>query len=474
MASDRIGDRSESDPALVRFREASVAAASLLEAVRGPDATYADVFTQQIIRYSVEGRVTLRSGRQLPVDLRTKARLSEGAAFRRLGPRPAFSAVNGLDDDAVRDAARAVASSSEGCRSVVPEHIRTAMPPKVGDEFAACIREIADATLSVVDRCRQVKVGVAAFEKRSAVANTRDHRSESVIRRTELRVDVETAEGSLKETWVEWDTNRPPSAPPSEIAWGLQRRAERLGESVPDCPESAAILLPPGWGGTWMHEAVGHLLEADTALTYGSALHERRGSRVAASSVTVVDDGTLRPSRVAQAYDDEGVATGTTPLIDKGIVVGLLTDRATAARTGLPLTGNGRRPHFGLPPRPRMSNLILRPDAASREEMISAAGTLIVVDRVGHAWVDVKDGVLHIEIEEASLCEGGEPPRFVGRLIASAEPLQLLDRVAAVGRDFALDMNRGYCLKDGAALPVTIGQPSVLLRSMQIRPAPPS
>jgi predicted Zn-dependent protease len=77
---------------------------------------------------------------------------------------------------------------------------------------------------------------------------------------------------------------------------------------------------------------------------------------------------------------------------------------------------------------------------------------------------------MHIDVEDATLMRGGEPAGRVGPIIASADPMHLLRSVTGVAGDFAIDLHRGYCLKDGAALPVTVGQPSVLIADVAIRP----
>ncbi|MGA7306773.1 MAG: TldD/PmbA family protein [Rhodothermales bacterium] len=471
MASDPNRDRSEEDSHLGRFLSAGDVAASLLPAIAEPDDHYSDAFTQQIVRYSVEGLTTFKAGRQLPMNLRSKGLLTEGVAFHYLGDRVAFAAANGLTPDLISATARDVETASDLVQTIVPEHTTLPVPPEVGSGLTALVHETADATLSLLEQCRHLRVRIATFDRRSAVANTRSHRGVSVSRRTELHVELQTAAGVVKGTWVDWDEPDQPSFSADEIAMELNQRAARLTLVTDDGPKTAAVLLPPGWGGTWMHEAVGHLLEADTATSDRSALHDRYGNRVTIDAVTIVDDGTLRPSRFVRESDDEGVATTSTTLIDGGIVVGLLTDRVTAAKTGLPLTGNGRRAHFGLPPRPRMTNLLLRPGASNRADMISSCDELVLLDRVGHAWLNAQDGKLYMEIEEASLFRQGRFVRPLGGMVASADPLQLLSDVVGVGTDFAVDLNRGYCLKDGASLPVTIGQPSVLVRSMQFMPA---
>ena len=103
------------------------------------------------------------------------------------------------------------------------------------------------------------------------------------------------------------------------------------------------VVLGPGWPGVLLHEAIGHGLEGDFNRKKVSAFSGRIGERVAAPTVTVVDDGTLPGRRGSLNVDDEGTPTGRTVLIENGILRGYLQDRLNARLMGMPLTGNGRR-----------------------------------------------------------------------------------------------------------------------------------
>ena len=69
------------------------------------------------------------------------------------------------------------------------------------------------------------------------------------------------------------------------------------------------VVLGPGWPGVLLHEAIGHGLEGDFNRKGSSAFSGRLGQKVAASGVTVVDDGTLLNRRGSLSMDDEGNPT---------------------------------------------------------------------------------------------------------------------------------------------------------------------
>ena len=92
------------------------------------------------------------------------------------------------------------------------------------------------------------------------------------------------------------------------------------------------VVLGAGWPGILLHEAIGHGLEGDFNRKGSSAFSGRIGERVAATGVTVVDDGTIARRRGSLNIDDEGNPTQCTVLIENGILKRLLAgqpERAT-------------------------------------------------------------------------------------------------------------------------------------------------
>ncbi|MCB2049398.1 MAG: metalloprotease TldD, partial [Novosphingobium sp.] len=117
-------------------------------------------------------------------------------------------------------------------------------------------------------------------------------------------------------------------------------------ESVDAPAGEMTVLLAPGWPGVLLHEAVGHGLEGDFNRKGTSAFAGRIGERVAASGVTVVDDGSIPDRRGSLSIDDEGTPTSETVLIEDGVLKGYMQDRLNARLMGVEPTGNGRREDY--------------------------------------------------------------------------------------------------------------------------------
>lgn len=80
----------------------------------------------------------------------------------------------------------------------------------------------------------------------------------------------------------------------------------------------------------------------------------------------------------SRLFDAEGLATQRRDLIRDGVLMGWLLDLASARKLGLAPTGNAMRGPGG-PVSPAVSNVVLTPGTASRDELIAQMGRGLVV-----------------------------------------------------------------------------------------------
>ncbi|HOJ42704.1 MAG TPA: TldD/PmbA family protein, partial [Syntrophorhabdaceae bacterium] len=119
------------------------------------------------------------------------------------------------------------------------------------------------------------------------------------------------------------------------------------------------VVLSKEAGGTMIHEAIGHGLEADLAMEGLSCYKDMLGEKIASDLISVVDDKTLPHMRGSYACDDEGVISERTVLVEKGILKNYLFDKFHAMKFGKKSTANGRRESYRFKPIPRMSNTMI-------------------------------------------------------------------------------------------------------------------
>ncbi len=231
---------------------------------------------------------------------------------------------------------------------------------------------------------------------------------------------------------------------------------------------SMPVVLGPGWPGILLHEAVGHGLEADFNRKGTSAFSGRIGTRVASDLCTVVDDGTIPSRRGSLNVDDEGVPTGRTVLIERGILRGYLQDRLNAALMGMPLTGNGRRESFAHLPMPRMTNTFMLAGDDDPEDIVRSVDRGLYAVAFGGGSVDITSGKFVFSASEAYEIVGGQLGRPVRGATLIGNGPDVLTRISRVGHDLALDRGIGTCGKDGQSVPVGVGLPTVKIDALTV------
>jgi TldD protein len=192
--------------------------------------------------------------------------------------------------------------------------------------------------------------------------------------------------------------------------------------------------------GVFVHEAFGHLAEADLALS-GGVLATNLGKKIGSNLVTFYDDGTIDGAFGAFKYDDEGVPSQKTLLIKDGVVTGLMHNRETAQKFNAQPTGNARAEDFRVEPIIRMRCTYMAPRDQTIEELIEdvKSGYYFKSFRGGQANLD---GTFQVGIQEGYEIEKGEIGAPVRNASISGNTLETLHEVDAVGKDFLLDPGR--------------------------------
>ena len=221
------------------------------------------------------------------------------------------------------------------------------------------------------------------------------------------------------------------------------------------------VVLGPGWPGVLLHEAVGHGLEADFNRKKTSAFAGLIGKRVASEKCTVVDNGTMPWRRGSLNVDDEGQPTQETVLIENGILKGYLSDKLSSRLMGLADTGNGRRESYEHIPMPRMTNTYMLAGQDDPADIIRSVKNGIYAVNFGGGQVDITNGKFVFSASEAYLIENGEITAPIKGATLIGNGPDVLTRVSMVGNDLKLDEGVGTCGKDGQAVPVGVGIPTI-------------
>jgi TldD protein len=226
------------------------------------------------------------------------------------------------------------------------------------------------------------------------------------------------------------------------------------------------VVLSSEAGGTMIHEAVGHGLEADLAQSGLSVYSGKIGERIASPIITVVDDSTLPGRRGSFRFDDEGTEAHRTLLVDRGVLKTFLYDRLTAMKDGARSTGNGRRESYKHRPIPRMTNTMIAPGTADPGEILRMTPKGLFVRKMGGGQVNTVNGDFVFEVSEGYLIENGgigEPVRGATLIGNGPRVLMSIDRV---GSDLGFSI--GTCGKDGQGSPVSDAQPTLRIPEITV------
>ncbi len=247
--------------------------------------------------------------------------------------------------------------------------------------------------------------------------------------------------------------------PPEEVSVRACKRAILMLEADPAPAGQMPIIISSSAGGTMIHEAVGHGLEADLAGEGLSVYTGKIGEKVASSKITVIDDPTLPNKRGSYHIDDEGTPSKRNVLIENGILKSYLTDRLSSMKYDLSLTGNGRRESYRFKPIPRMSNTLIAPGEDDPDAILHETPNGLYVVKMGGGQVNTINGDFVFEVTEGYLIRNGEigPPVRGATLIGNGP--KVLKDIDRVGSDLGFGI--GTCGKNGQGVPVADAQPTL-------------
>jgi TldD protein len=419
-------------------------------------------------------------GRLKSADFSTQA----GFGLRGVsGETTAFAQANELSEAAVRRAAAtmAVLDPSRGARPAPPRRtnarLYTDADPLSLVPFArkvALCQEIDAAARARDPRVSQVSVMLAGNWSIVEIVRPDGFIAHDVRPQVRLNVHIVAESNGRRETGSHglggrhlYDRLFEPATWNRAIDAALAQALVNL-ESVAAPAGEMTVVLGPGWPGVLLHEAIGHGLEGDFNRKGTSAFSGRVGERVAASGVTVLDDGSIDQRRGSLTIDDEGTPTQRNVLIEDGILKGYLQDRLNARLMGVAPTGNGRRENFAHAPMPRMTNTFMLGGKDDPGEIIARARNGIYATSFGGGQVDITSGKFVFSCTEAYRIENGRIGAPLKGATLIGDGPSVLTRVAAIGNDMCLDEGIGVCGKSGQSVPAGVGQPTLMIEGLTV------
>jgi TldD protein len=251
---------------------------------------------------------------------------------------------------------------------------------------------------------------------------------------------------------------------------GLHRQVEEMAQNAVTMLSAPAVkggeytvVLDPILAGVFVHEAFGHLSEADHVYE-NERLREimSLGKKFGGEHLNIVDGAGVPGLRGSFKYDDEGVRAAKTYLIKEGRLVGRLHSRETAAKMNEKPTGNARAITYRFPPIVRMTNTYIEPGTASFDDIIADTKDGIYVKNWYGGMTSME--MFTFSAGEAYMIRHGKIAEAVRPVTLTGNVFSTLQNIDAIGND--LDMNQGGgCGKGGQSpLAVSNGSPHIRIR----------
>ncbi|MGR3310743.1 MAG: TldD/PmbA family protein [Candidatus Brocadiales bacterium] len=248
----------------------------------------------------------------------------------------------------------------------------------------------------------------------------------------------------------------------------ITKRAVDLLSTEPVTGGIYTVIADPKLCGVFVHEAFGHLSEADFVYE-NKRMREimTLGKRFGGDALSIVDDGTLVGEAGYNKYDSEGTPTQKTYLIKDGILVNRLHSRETAAEMDEKPTGNARAISYAYQPIVRMTSTYMEPREWSFEEML--ADTDDGIYAIGAIGGQTNMEMFTFSAEEAYRIRNGKLCEKIRDVVLTGNVFETLTNIDAIGNDKKLFGGLGGCGK-GAQSPLRVsdGGPHVRIRNVVI------
>lgn len=441
----------------------------------GKGGDFADVFIERKKATGItceEDKIErIHSGTELGAGIRV---LFEG--------RTAFAYTNDVSFEGLLGAAKVVSHAVKGSGSEQsinlikkePKEINIIMqlPGEVPVEEKVALVHRGNSVARAYDpRIKQVTMGYGDTLQELTIANSQGLFVQGRRIRTRMVASVVVAEGGNIQTGYEamggnagfeyYQTHLP-----EDIARKAAARAVLMLEARPAPAGKMAVVMAGEAGGTMVHEACGHGLEADLVQKELSVYGGKSGRRVASELVTVIDDATVPTKYGSFAFDDEGEDSQGTVLIEKGILRTFMYDWLTANKDQTLSTGNGRRESFKHKPIPRMTNTFIAPGEYDPDEIVARTSRGLFVKKMGGGQVNTTNGDFVFDVSEGYIIENGKITAPVRGATLTGNGPEVLEIIDMVGGD--LGWGIGTCGKDGQGVPVADAQPTMRIPEMVV------
>lgn len=241
--------------------------------------------------------------------------------------------------------------------------------------------------------------------------------------------------------------------------------AARLFSAERIDPGEYTIVSGPGVSGVLAHESFGHGVETDLFPKERARSFDFLGKTVGSEIVSIVDDPSLEAGYSSYYFDDEGMRSAPTRIVENGVFRSGITDMVSAATLGIARTANGRRQDYTRKPYARMSNTFFGPGSTRVEDILAQVDHGVYLNRWINGMEDPQGWGIQVtclfgqEVRNGKLTDRIFAPVSISGYVPS-----VLGTISAASPEIVLD--QGTCGKGHKEYVVnSSGGPHLLLKA---------
>ena len=224
----------------------------------------------------------------------------------------------------------------------------------------------------------------------------------------------------------------------------ISKKASELIYAKPVKEEKATVVMNPDFVSLLTHEILGHPSEADRVLgkemawAGGAWWKGKIGEKIGSEKLNVFDDPTIKESLGWYYFDDEGVETKKTTLVEKGVLKNHMQNRETSEIFNTMPTGNMRATDYRFMPLIRMACTCIGNGDQNVNEIIKDVKNGYYISNMKVPSIDMNRYNWNISCQYAQKIENGEITDLLRDVIVMGTAPEFFNSIDACGNDFTV------------------------------------
>lgn len=225
--------------------------------------------------------------------------------------------------------------------------------------------------------------------------------------------------------------------------------------------ETVTCIVEPNVAAQLLHEAVGHLAEADV-YQMAETTKLRIDQRVSTKELNIIDIPNSSELETSIFYDEEGTKAQSVQIIQEGVLKVIMSDKCSANRNkNYAICGVLRSSMDNFTPQIRMRNLIIGDGNEDLRKTITTTKYGLYIVKSDDAYRDFDK--IYIHVDKAYIIENGKYIAKINDIWMYNSNIQLLSSISKIFHNGKW-LNNLRCRKNGAYIWISTYSPGLELK----------